>query len=62
MNTFGEEDNVKEAVDMIMGISPIDETTIYLDAEKALINALKPKHNRQLYPNYPESVDGLKKT
>ena len=61
MKTFGEDDPLDEAVDMVMGKYEVEEETIYLDAEKALINALKPKHNRQLYTNYPNSVDGLAK-
>jgi len=64
MISIGEEDGDEEMqvmVDVMMGKEMFNEKTIYLDAEKALINALKPKHNRQLYKNYPESVDGLKK-
>lgn len=64
MMSIGEEDGDEEMqkmVDMLMDKQLYNEKTIYLDAEKALINALKPKHNRQLYNNYPESVDGLKK-
>ncbi|WP_158800213.1 hypothetical protein [Pedobacter sp. L105] len=59
MNSFGPEDNLKPAVDILMGKGQIPESTIYLDAEKALISALKPKYNRQLYKNYPKSKDGL---
>lgn len=60
-NTFNSEDDIKEAVALMMGDMPFDQTTIYLDAEKAFINAIKPKHNRQLYDNYPKSTDGLDK-
>jgi len=60
-NTFDSEDDIKEAVDLMMGNMPFNQTTIYLDAEKALINAIKPKHNRQLYNKYPKSKDGLEK-
>lgn len=56
-----ENDDITEAVDLMMGKMPIDQKTIYLDAEKALINALKPKHNRMLYNKYPISEDGLNK-
>ncbi|SDD67486.1 hypothetical protein [Pedobacter soli] len=62
--SVGEEDGeeeMQEMVDLIMGRTSIDDKAIYLDAEKALINVLKPKHNRQLYNNYPKSADGLYK-
>jgi len=59
LNSFGPKDKLKPAVDLLMGRKMIPEKTIYLDAEKALINALKPKYNRQLYKNYPKSKDGL---
>jgi hypothetical protein len=60
MNTFSPDDNEMHiAVKMLMGEKPIDDNVIYLDAEKALIKALKPKHNKLLYNKYPESRDGL---
>lgn len=59
LNSFGPKDKIKPAVDILTGRKTIPEKTIYLDAEKALINALKPKYNRQLYKNYPKSKDGL---
>jgi len=45
MDTFGADDNLTSAVKMMMGELPIDQDIIYLDAEKALITALKPIHN-----------------
>ncbi len=60
-NTFDADDDIKEAVNLIMGEMPFDQDTIYLGAEKAFIKALTPKHNRQLYLNYPKSRDGLYK-
>lgn len=60
VNTFSpDDDEIDIAVRMLMGEKPIEDNVIYLDAEKALIKALKPKHNRLLYNNYPESKDGL---
>jgi hypothetical protein len=32
---------------------------IFLDAEKALIRAMTPKYNKELFKNYPVSKDGL---
>lgn len=37
----------------------VPEKAIYLDVEKALINALKPKHNKLLYKNYPLKGGGF---
>ncbi|HEK22202.1 hypothetical protein [Mucilaginibacter sp.] len=60
MNTFSSDDDAMDiAVRMLMGEKPIEDNVIYLDAEKALIKALKPKHNKLLYNNYPQSKDGL---
>ncbi|WP_228350893.1 MULTISPECIES: hypothetical protein [Limnobaculum] len=36
-----------------------DYHRIIADAEKAVINAFKPKYNKQLYLNYPKGADGL---
>lgn len=35
-----------------------DQRTIYLDAEKALIHAMQPKYNEELFKNYLKSIDG----
>jgi len=60
MNTFSDNDtDIDLAVRMLMGEPHIDQDTIYLDAEKALISALQPKHNKLRYKNYPISKDGL---
>lgn len=60
MNTFSADDKDMDlAVKMLMGELPINQDTIYLDAEKALIKALQPKHNRLRYKKYPVSKDGL---
>ncbi|WP_367209589.1 hypothetical protein [Sphingobacterium sp. R2] len=39
----------------------VDQRAIYLDAEKALVKAMTPKHNKILFKNYPKSTDGLHK-
>lgn len=60
MNTLSIEDtDLSTTVKILMGETPIEDNIIYLDAEKALINALKPKHNKLLYNSYPKSKDGL---
>ncbi len=60
---FGAEDDMDEVLfqQMLDGNLPlVPKKRIYLDAEKALIHALKPKHNKLFYKNYPQSKDGLK--
>lgn len=36
-----------------------DPKQMVADAEKAFVSLLKPKYNKQLYPNYPKSKDGF---
>jgi len=59
---FSQDDDISEMFQqMVDGNLPvIPKKRIYLDAEKALIHALKPKHNKLFYKNYPQSKDGLK--
>lgn len=60
MNTFSAGDtDIDLAVKMLIGEISINQDTIYLDAEKALIKALQPKHNKLRYNKYPISKDGL---
>lgn len=61
INVFGLESTTEEMVDALMGKTfPIRET-ISLDAEKALIKAMQPNYNKELFKNYPKSKDGLYK-
>lgn len=39
---------------------PIKEK-VFLDAEKALIKAMTPHYNKELFKSYPISIDGLYK-
>ncbi|QKJ32882.1 hypothetical protein HQ865_25045 [Mucilaginibacter mali] len=60
---FGADDEMGDVLiqQMIDGNLPmVPKKRIYLDAEKALINALKPRHNKLFYKSYPQSKDGLK--
>ncbi|MBU2020644.1 MAG: hypothetical protein KJ941_13445, partial [Bacteroidetes bacterium] len=34
---------------------------VFLDAEKALIKAMQPEYNKEMFNNYPKSKDGLYK-
>jgi hypothetical protein len=59
---FGPEDDIGLDLfqQMLDGNLPVvPKKKIYLDAEKALIHALKPKHNKIFYKDYPRSKDGL---
>ncbi|WP_090285690.1 MULTISPECIES: hypothetical protein [unclassified Duganella] len=39
-----------------------DPKRLVADAEKAVVSLLKPRYNRELYPNYPKGKDGLYNT
>jgi hypothetical protein len=56
-------DDVKDGAlaDWYLGKDLPTQKTIYLDAEKALIHAMQPSYNEELFRNYPKSVDGLHK-
>ncbi|MDD4971973.1 MAG: hypothetical protein PHT07_21310 [Paludibacter sp.] len=59
IQSFGDNSNMNEAVDCFLGRNLPEQRTIFLDAEKALINAMQPKYNDELFKNYPKSSDGL---
>lgn len=59
VQVFGENANVEEMSSSLMGENFPSEEKIFLDAEKALIRAMEPKYNKQLFQGYPKSKDGL---
>jgi hypothetical protein len=59
MTTWGEDSDINEMVAVLSGEKYTDRDKIFLDAEKALIKAMKPKYNKELFNNYPVSTDGL---
>jgi len=61
MHTFGDNADIDEMVNSLLGKNMPEQRTIFLDAEKALINAMQPKYNDELFKNYPKSADGLYK-
>jgi hypothetical protein len=61
MRTFGEKSSINDMVDSFMGKNMPEQRTIFLDAEKALIKAMQPKYNDELFKKYPKSTDGLYK-
>jgi len=56
---FGEDANVQEMSSSLMGENFPSQEKIFLDAEKALIRAMEPKYNKELFKGYPKSKDGL---
>ncbi|WP_233898676.1 hypothetical protein [Tenacibaculum piscium] len=56
---FGTDSNIKEMTSSLLGENFPNQETIFLDAEKALIRAINPKYNKELFKNYPKSKDGL---
>lgn len=61
MHSFGDNSSIEEMVNSLMGENMPEQRTIFLDAEKALIKAMQPKYNDELFNNYPKSKDGLYK-
>lgn len=59
ISTFGYDSDVDEMVNTLLGKNMPEQRTIFLDAEKALINAMQPNYNDELFNNYPKSADGL---
>jgi hypothetical protein len=59
MQTFGDKSNVNDMVAALRGDNYPEQEQIFLDAEKALIKAMKPNYNKELFNNYPKSDDGL---
>ncbi|MGI4886485.1 MAG: hypothetical protein ACRYFR_16130 [Janthinobacterium lividum] len=58
---FTNESDESEFADFVLGNNFPEQKTIFLDAEKALINIMMPKYNKELFKNYPKSKDGLYK-
>ncbi|GAA3522188.1 hypothetical protein GCM10022393_40910 [Aquimarina addita] len=58
---FGENSSVEEMKSSLLGENFPKQETIFLDAEKALIRAMNPEYNKELFKNYPKSEDGLYK-
>lgn len=51
--------DMKEMKSSLLGENFPNQEKIFLDAEKALIHAMKPKYNKELFKGYPKSKDGL---
>ncbi|MBP1841687.1 hypothetical protein [Formosa algae] len=59
IQSFGIESRNEDIVAALMGENRPPQDKIFLDAEKALIKAMKPSYNKQLFNSYPISKDGL---
>jgi len=59
IKSFGVNSDIDEMVASLMGKNRPEKERIFLDAEKALIKAMQPGYNKELFNNYPVSRDGL---
>ena len=59
LQSFGEDSDIKSMVRAVQGEDYPDQEKVFLDVEKALISAIKPGYNKELFNNYPKSKDGL---
>lgn len=59
IQSFGPRADTKDMIASLLGKNyPIQEK-VFLDAEKALIKAMQPSYNKEMFDNYPVSKDGL---
>ncbi|MEK6452095.1 MULTISPECIES: hypothetical protein [unclassified Myroides] len=61
IQSFGPETDTKDMVALFLGENYLDQEKVFLDAEKALIKAMQPSYNKEMFDNYPVSKDGLYK-
>jgi len=61
IQSFGGSSDMDEMKSSLLGENFPSQEKIFLDVEKALINAMGPKYNRELFKGYPKSKDGLYK-
>jgi len=61
IESFGENSKIEDMVSSLKGENFPNQETVFTDAEKALIRAMEPEYNKQLFKNYPVSKDGLYK-
>lgn len=56
---FGEESSIQSMASALAGENYPKQEKVFLDAEKALIKAMLPHYNKELFSKYPVSRDGL---
>jgi len=59
IRSLGQDSTFEDFLAAVTGKEFPDKNEIFLDAEKALIQAMKPRYNEKQFPNYPKSSDGL---
>ncbi|MCX6222567.1 MAG: hypothetical protein NTZ69_16485 [Bacteroidia bacterium] len=59
IQSFGPESDIDTMVAALQGEDYPEQEKVFLDAEKALIKAMQPTYNKELFNNYPVSKDGL---
>jgi hypothetical protein len=59
--SFGDGANINNMIAALRGENYPNQEKIFLDAEKALIKAMQPNYNKEMFNNYPISKDGLYK-
>jgi hypothetical protein len=57
--SFGPGAPKKDMIASFLGEDHPEQEKVFLDAEKALIKAIQPSYNKELFNNYPVSKDGL---
>ena len=59
IQTFGIDSPVENMAKSLKGEDYPQQEVVFLDAEKALIKAMQPNYNKELFKGYPISKDGL---
>lgn len=59
IQSFDSDSDIESIVTALSGKNYPEQERVFLDAEKALIKAMKPHYNKELFKNYPISKDGL---
>lgn len=59
LQTFGIDSPLESMVSSLKGENYPEQEKVFLDAEKAIIKAIQPNYNKELFKGYPVSKDGL---
>jgi hypothetical protein len=59
IRTYDINSSIEEMTDSFMGKNQPDKRSVFLDAEKALIKAMQPKHNKIQFKSYPKAKANL---
>jgi hypothetical protein len=59
IQSFGTNSSIDNMIDSLTGKNYPEQRTVFLEAEKALIKAMKPKHNKILFKNFPNQQNPL---